>query len=224
MGAALSQQEGDTECIIAYASRSLSKAEGNYSATELECLAVKWGIWKMRDYLEDYHIVVLTDHLSLKWLDRIDNPSDRLARWALELSQWDFEIKYRRGTDNSLADTLSRQQLQTCPIGRSDWYQCRLRSVREDPSSNPEFCIQNNRLYRHILHALDFNDYKSGEEWKTCVPQAEQKRVLKETHDDPTAGHLGVAKTLNRLSRYYYWPGMLRTATRYLRNCPKCQV
>lgn len=41
----------------------------------------------MRHYLEGYHFVVLTDHQSLKWLEKIDNPSGRLARWAMELSQ-----------------------------------------------------------------------------------------------------------------------------------------
>ena len=66
LGAALSQLGEKGEQIVAYASRSLTKAEQNYSTTELECLAVKWGIWKMRDCLEGYHFTILTDHLSLK--------------------------------------------------------------------------------------------------------------------------------------------------------------
>ena len=68
LGAALSQPGEQGEQIVAYASRSLTKAERNYSTTELEYLAVKWGIWKMRDYLEGYHFTILKDHLSLKWL------------------------------------------------------------------------------------------------------------------------------------------------------------
>ena len=101
---------------MAYASRSLNKAERNYSATELECLAVKWGVWKVRDYLEGYHFIILTDHQSLKWLDGIENPSGHQARWSMELSQWDYEIRYRRGVENTVADALSCQPLPVCEI------------------------------------------------------------------------------------------------------------
>ena len=71
----LSQPDGEREHIIAYASLSVSKTERNYSTTELECLAVKWGIWRMREYLEGYHFAVMTDHLARKCLEKMDNPS-----------------------------------------------------------------------------------------------------------------------------------------------------
>lgn len=70
----------------------------------------------MRDYLEGYHFTVLSDHLSLKWLDKIYNPSSRLDCRTMELSQWDFEVKYRRGTNNLIADILSRPPHETCSI------------------------------------------------------------------------------------------------------------
>ena len=56
LGAVPSQSGEQGEWIIAYASRSIFKTEQNYSTTELKCLAVKWGIWKM------YHFTILTDH------------------------------------------------------------------------------------------------------------------------------------------------------------------
>ena len=73
------------------------------------------------------------------------------------------------------------------------------------------------------LHTLDFNDTDPGDEWKICVPLTEQERALREAHDEPTAGHLGIAKTLVRLSHKYYWPEILRTATKYVRSCLSCQ-
>ena len=225
LGAVLTQGEKENERVIAYASRSLNKAEKNYSATELECLAVKWGIWKMRDYLEGYHFRVITDHQSLKWLNSIDNPSGRLARWAMELSQHDFDIQYRKGSLNVPADTLSRQPIKICQINeiKCKWYKNMVKSVKREPVKYPMYNIINGHLYRHVLHTLDFNETDPSEDWKLCVPTEQRQRVLKECHDEPTSGHLGIAKTLTRLSRFYYWPGMQRDGTTHVRSCENCQ-
>jgi hypothetical protein len=100
LGVALTQYVDGGDHVIAYASRSLTKPEQAYSTTEKECLAVVWGIEKMRPYLEDYRFTVLTDHQSLKWLRAIKDPTGRLARWAIFLQQHDFDIRYRKGVLN----------------------------------------------------------------------------------------------------------------------------
>jgi len=79
LGAILTQNS-EGERVIAYTSRTLNSAEKNYSVTELECLAVVWGIRRMRDYLEGYKFMVITDHQSLRWLRTLDNPSGRLEQ------------------------------------------------------------------------------------------------------------------------------------------------
>lgn len=50
----------------------------------------------------------MTDHQALKWLMNLKEPSGRLARWILELQQYEFEIRYRKGALNKVADALSR--------------------------------------------------------------------------------------------------------------------
>jgi len=70
-------------------------------------------------------------------------------------------------------------------------------------------------------------DYRADDEdyfpWKLCVPTPHRARVLYECHDSPIAGHLGVRKTINRLSQRYFWPGMYRDAKHHVRHCESCQ-
>jgi len=47
-----------------------------------------WATQKLRYYLKGYKFVVITDHLALKWLNSINNPTGRIPRWALELQQY----------------------------------------------------------------------------------------------------------------------------------------
>ena len=108
LGAILAQQQGGRERIICCASRTLNKAEQNYSATKKECLAVVWGIKNFRNYLIANHFKVYTDHYSLQWLRAMKNESALLHRWAAQLEDYDFEILHRPGKNQGHVDALSR--------------------------------------------------------------------------------------------------------------------
>jgi len=51
---------------------------------------------------------VITDHSSLRWLHNLKNPTGRLARWALELLEYDYEVIHRKGALHHVPDELSR--------------------------------------------------------------------------------------------------------------------
>jgi len=74
----------------------------NYNATELECLVIVWGIRNFRGYLEGYEFSVITDHQagSPLALQKLESSTGRLGRWMLELQQYTFDVKYRRGRLN----------------------------------------------------------------------------------------------------------------------------
>ncbi|KAH0819470.1 hypothetical protein GEV33_003321 [Tenebrio molitor] len=97
------------------------------------------------------------------------------------------------------------------------------REVEKNPAAYPDYCIQGDRLHRHFWDMSDSTEPELSDPWKLCVPKPARAAVLKECHDNPTAGHLGIAKTTARLALRYYWPGMFREAAQYVRKCPSCQ-
>ena len=88
----------------------------NYSTTEREVLALVEGIKKFQPYLHNHKFTVVTDHSSLRWLMNVKDASGRLARWALLLQQYDFNIVHRPGRIHGNADCLSRRPYDSCEI------------------------------------------------------------------------------------------------------------
>lgn len=104
LGAVLSQDNHP----ICYASRTLNEHEINYSTIEKELLVIIWATKYFRPYLFGRKFLIETDHKPLTWLFSIKEPNSKLVRWRLKLSEFDYEIKYKKGTKNSNADALSR--------------------------------------------------------------------------------------------------------------------
>ena len=106
IGAILSYRIDGTEHPVGYMSRSLNKAEKNYSQTELEALAIIFGILKFQSYLYGHHFTIETDHRPLvglfgKGYATSKIAAGRITRWCIYLNQFDFELIYKPGTQIS---------------------------------------------------------------------------------------------------------------------------
>lgn len=146
----------------------------------------------------------------------------------LDLQQHDFLIQYRKGTLNRVPDTQPRYTVlssendntQTCAIKEEQlpsettiftdqppplgWYSELFRNVSINPSRYPSFLTKEQQLYQKSNRKRQFNDPTT--EWKMCVPDELREQVLRECHNNPTAGHLGINKTLSRIFHRYFWP------------------
>ena len=247
--AAVLQQDGH---VIAYASRALSKSEKNYCVIQKECLAIVYGTKQFRHYLLGRSFTVLTDHAPLQWLSA-QKMEGLLCRWALALQEYDFVVQYRKGSQNSNADSLSR--LPSCTVSATTavvgvWEdQAALRLAQEQDSvlrkvikalktsrSKPSsWSEQPLRRYAQlwqqlVVTAVDgiaCRRYSPG----PCddvievplIPETLRKQALQSCHDVPSAGHQGAEKTLARLRQEVFWVNMARDVEEYCRNCVVCQ-
>ena len=109
IGATLNVSREGREVPVAYYSKQLQGAQHNYSATELEGLAVFKAIHYFAHYLFGCRFEVVTDHKALVRFLHSRVLNRRLHGWLLQLLQFDFVITYRPGTENCDADALSRQ-------------------------------------------------------------------------------------------------------------------
>jgi transposase InsO family protein len=248
LGAVLAQVNDDgVEQPVAYASRTLSASERNYSATDRECVAVVWAVGLHRPYLHGTPFTIVTDHAALTWLQRLKDPTGRLARWLLTLQEYDFAIVHKSGRQHVNADYLSRVVAPvTAPARDTPSASTPLppppdvaAAQRDDPTCGEYLAyLRSGTLptdrtrIRAVLSlagdmCLDDDNvlyyHTPGTRPRLVLPRALITDVLKEAHDVPTAGHLGANKTWLHVRQRYFWEGLYADVTAYARSCRACQ-
>ncbi|XP_070015709.1 uncharacterized protein [Nicotiana sylvestris] len=222
IGVVLGQRKYKLMHPIYYASRTLSGAQLNYTMTEKEMLAVLFAFDKFRSYLIGSKVIVYTDHAALRYLIEKKESKLCLIRWVLLLQEFDLEIRDCKGTENQVADHLSRlegaeksvevkeiletfpdEQLLAASLEDAPWYAdfanylaCGI--VPYDLSS-----IQKKRFY------CDCRMYYWDEPYlfricvdnmiQRCVPEIEQSSVLQACHALAYGGHFGGARTATKV-------------------------
>ena len=114
----LSQKIDGVERPIAFFSRVLNDTQRRYCTTRRELLAVIIALQHFRHYLLGTHVILQTDHQSLKWLRTFKRPEAILARWVETVAEFDFEIEHRPGRLHNNVDGVSRPFCKQC-LGKS---------------------------------------------------------------------------------------------------------
>lgn len=118
LGAVLSQVQDGKERVIAYLSKSLSRAEQRYCVTRREMLAVITALKRFKHYLYGRRIELRTDNSAVNYARNIKNPEGQMARWIEQYQTFDIHSTHRPGKRHINADALSRRPCTQC--GRQD--------------------------------------------------------------------------------------------------------
>jgi len=106
--AALGQWRDKKPYVIYYARKTLDEAQQNYTTAEKELLAVVFAVEKFRPYLLCSKVIIYTDHSVLKHLRNKVDSKPQLIWWVLLLQEFALVIRDKQGTNNIVADHLSR--------------------------------------------------------------------------------------------------------------------
>ncbi|GBM26587.1 Transposon Tf2-6 polyprotein [Araneus ventricosus] len=202
---------------VQYKSKKTTPAEEKYSSYELEVLAVVNALRKFRTYLMGNHFKIITDCSAFqRTMDKKDLVT-RIARWALLLEEFDYEIVHRSGQRMQHVDALSRYPVA---IITSDTLTARLKRAQQEDeytqslrsmigsNNDSDFFDKNEILYKYV----------DGREL-IVVPRDMQTEIIKLAHEK---GHFSAAKTEGVVKQEFFIPNLSKQVQNVIVNCVPC--
>ena len=167
---------------------------------------------KFRPYLIGNRVIVHTDHSTIKYLMTKKDAKPRLIRWVMLLQEFDLEIKDKKGTENLVANHLSRLVGPSKEIQINDDFLDEQLLAIEDKEPVPWFANsvnflvarvlppefsyqQKNRFFAQLKHYY----WEEPIMYKHCVDQVirrcvldeEMESILNRCHTLECGGHFG---------------------------------
>lgn len=243
LGAALLQASQP----VAYASRSLTKAELNYPQIEKEALAIRFACLKFHEYVYGKRLTVETDHKPLESIVKkpISNAPPRLQRILLDIAPYAPKVIYKKGETMHLADVLSRDCQNDSPTTKEEFEVLAFLAVTNQAADRMRKSTERDATLQQ-LQSVVFNGWPEHQHqvpesvrpfWnfrqqisvhdgillkghKIIVPIDEKETILKQLH----AGHQGIQRTLSVARSNVFWLNMTREITNHVEKCSICEA
>ena len=176
----------------------------------------------------------------------------RQARWSLYLSRFNFALKHVAGKSMGRADSLSRRvdwaegverDNENQVMLKEEWLEVRameqlvegpgeeiVKKIKEVRDKDEEVIKAVEEMKKAGVKMLRNEEWQVEEglvlkEGRVYVPKDEKLRmeIIRLHHDTPIAGHGGQWKTVELVTRNYWWPGITKEVKRYVEGCDQCQ-
>jgi hypothetical protein len=223
---AVMMQEGRP---LAFESRPLKGKDLHKPIYEKETMAILHALKQWCPYRIGRHFKVKTDHDSLKYFLEQRLSLEEQQKWVTKMLGYDFEIIYKKGKQNVVADALSRKDEDVeaflCAISiiqpnwimkaRDEWKNDEkvwtlIQRLQQDSSASDTFTSKNNSLwYKDRLYLCKNSQFK--------------QKVLLELHTSLVGGHSGFLKTYHRVKKEFFWDGLKTDVKRFVAECLVCQ-
>ncbi|GAB0092358.1 uncharacterized protein DMENIID0001_073480 [Sergentomyia squamirostris] len=233
---------------VAYATKALRENEMQWPQIEKEAGAIRFACTKFHNYIWGKETVVETDHKPLETIfaKPLTKAPLRLRKLLHEVKAYDLKVKYVKGTNIPVADTLSRDcALETSSEPEEDEvHVLSMTCLTDSAIERYKVATANDPILRGLLHLVSigwpdkidhvpkalrsyftFRDelsYAEGILFKgdrVIVPQEEISRVLQDIH----RGHYGIQASLRRAREFLFWPGMADDITKAIEKCKICE-
>ncbi|XP_033333276.2 uncharacterized protein LOC117224434 [Megalopta genalis] len=227
LGAILFQKHGGENRVVAYFSRKTTVEEQRYHSYDLETLAVVVALKTFRVYLLGIKFTIVTDCSAVRATAAKKDIQPRVARWWIYMQDFTFDIVYRPGTKLAHVDYLSRNPVECCAIDitEAEWIKVAqlqdpslevVRKILESKDIQPE---TKQYFDKYILKkGVLFRKTERGNKW--VVPSMSRFQVVRYCHDEQ--GHFAVDGTLEKVREHYWFKGMRRFVTKYVKACLNC--
>jgi hypothetical protein len=172
-----------------------------------------------RHYLFLQEFILFTDHDALKHMGGQDKISSRHASWAAYLQQFTFVIKHKAGTQNRVADALSRRKnllvdMRVKVLGFDSFQKLYV--------SDPFFAVVIEKIQNNQQNDFVLQDGFVFKGTQLCIPECSLRtKIIQELHRE---GHVGRDRTYLLVAASYFWPSLQKEVGRFVARCRICQV
>ncbi|GJU70349.1 reverse transcriptase domain-containing protein [Tanacetum coccineum] len=199
-------------------------------------------------HFQPIHYAMYTDHSALKYLMNKQDAKPRLLRWVLLLQEFDITIRDKKGSENLVADHLSRLEnphkdvlenkdinenfpLETLGVissGSTPWFADYANFHAGNFIIKGMTTQQKKKFFKDVKHYFWDDPYLfricADQIIRRCVHGQEANDILKACHEGPTGGHHSANLTARKVfDAGFFWPTIYRDAHTMIKSCDTCQ-